>query len=138
MVIAWMLLIFYFSAQYATDSSSMSNGVIVWLKQFLPLDFINMESIQTLVRKSAHFLEYACLGFLSYRMFSQTTIFMYAGRSAAVLSFLYASSDELHQAFVPGRACMWQDVLLDTSGAIFGIFFAMCIYRIVYRYRHRS
>lgn len=30
--------------------------------------------------------------------------------------FLYACTDELHQAFVPGRACAFTDVLIDTSG----------------------
>ena len=35
---------------------------------------------------------------------------------------LYAASDELHQYFVPGRAGMWQDWLLDTAGALFGIY----------------
>jgi len=33
--------------------------------------------------------------------------------------FLYAISDEVHQYFVPGRACRVFDVIVDTSGSIF-------------------
>ena len=36
-----------------------------------------------------------------------------------VICFLYALSDEIHQYFVPGRACRILDVLIDTSGSLF-------------------
>lgn len=35
------------------------------------------------------------------------------------ICFLYAISDEIHQYFVPGRACRVFDVLIDTSGSAF-------------------
>ncbi|MBQ3466792.1 MAG: VanZ family protein, partial [Oscillospiraceae bacterium] len=35
--------------------------------------------------------------------------------------FLYACSDEFHQLFVPGRAGMFSDVLIDTVGVLFGL-----------------
>ena len=35
------------------------------------------------------------------------------------ICFLYAVSDEIHQYFVPGRACRLFDVLIDTSGSAF-------------------
>jgi VanZ family protein len=34
---------------------------------------------------------------------------------------LYASTDELHQKFVPSRTPMISDVFVDTSGAIIGM-----------------
>jgi VanZ family protein len=34
-----------------------------------------------------------------------------------VVSFLYACSDEYHQAFVPGRHASMDDVTIDTIGA---------------------
>jgi VanZ family protein len=34
---------------------------------------------------------------------------------------LYASSDEWHQTFVPGREGCIRDVCIDTTGAVFGI-----------------
>jgi VanZ family protein len=36
----------------------------------------------------------------------------------------YGISDELHQAFVPGRTADWQDVLADTVGAAAAIWLA--------------
>ena len=36
-----------------------------------------------------------------------------------VMLILYAISDELHQFFVPGRACTLEDIFTDTAGIIF-------------------
>lgn len=38
---------------------------------------------------------------------------------------MYATSDEIHQYFVPGRACMVEDVFIDTLGVILGILLIM-------------
>ena len=38
---------------------------------------------------------------------------------------LYAATDEIHQLFVAGRTGKWQDVLLDSSGALAGLLLAM-------------
>ena len=72
-----------------------------------------------IVRKFAHFFEYAALGFLigcafflSRRRFSPIT--------AVICSALYSISDEIHQYFVPGRACRIFDVGVDTLGALTG------------------
>jgi VanZ family protein len=39
---------------------------------------------------------------------------------AALLSTLYGISDELHQAFVPGRNSDWHDVVADAIGSLVG------------------
>lgn len=54
----------------------------------------------------------------------------YRGLFAAVFSCIYASSDEIHQLFVPGRAGQVRDVLIDTSGAVAGILLAILIRKI--------
>lgn len=36
-----------------------------------------------------------------------------------LICFLYAVCDEIHQYFVPGRACRVFDVLVDTAGSAF-------------------
>ena len=45
---------------------------------------------------------------------------------------VYAVSDELHQLFVPGRACMPADVMLDSAGVLTGTLFCgavlVCIF----------
>ena len=52
--------------------------------------------------------------------------------TAVLLSVLYAISDELHQAFVPGRFLSLGDVFIDTLG----IFYAFMVYFIFVEYRN--
>ena len=40
------------------------------------------------------------------------------------ISTAYAATDEFHQIFVPGRAGMVTDVMIDSSGALAGILLA--------------
>ena len=83
-----------------------------------------------IVRKFAHFFEYAALGFLigcalflSRRRFSPVT--------SVICSALYSVSDEIHQYFVPGRACRIFDVGVDTLGALTGTLILTLIILIV-------
>jgi VanZ family protein len=63
----------------------------------------------------AHFAEYALLAALWCR-----ALFPLIGRrayaAAAAISFLYAISDEIHQASVPGRFSDPWDVVVDSLG----------------------
>ena len=54
-------------------------------------------------------------------------------KTAAALGFcfLYACTDELHQYFVPGRACRFKDVMIDTAGAFTGIVCSMIAIAVV-------
>lgn len=75
-----------------------------------------------ILRKIAHFVEFAILGGLLYwatnrRVFSIT------------LTSLYAATDEMHQAFVSGRNGAVSDWAIDTAGAIVGVFVATEILR---------
>ena len=44
-----------------------------------------------------------------------------------VISVVFAATDEYHQTFVAGRAGRFSDVIIDSSGAIFGIAFAFAV-----------
>ncbi len=73
------------------------------------------------VRKCAHFLEYFILGVLVF-----FTLNSYGIKNIYImilLCFLYASSDEIHQLFVPGRSGSFIDILLDTFGSSCAIVF---------------
>ena len=67
-----------------------------------------------LLRKLAHLVEYAILGALLFRAVRREP-------AALVLGSLYAATDELHQAFVPGRVGSPVDWLLDTAGVAAGV-----------------
>jgi len=71
-----------------------------------------------LLRKAAHFTEFACLGALLIWLF---TMLQKPRLLAVVGAFLVACSDETIQRFVPDRGPSFKDVLIDTSGAIVGM-----------------
>jgi VanZ family protein len=66
------------------------------------------------LRKLAHAAEYAVLGALLVRAIARAGL-------AFALGTLYAVSDEVHQAFVPGRMGSLLDVALDAVGVVCGV-----------------
>lgn len=48
---------------------------------------------------------------------------------------IYASSDEIHQSFVPGRSPMITDIVIDTMGVILGILLIILGKKIIKKYR---
>ena len=125
-----MILIFSFSAADGDDSGSTS-GVIV--EQILKIVEGNrpmapekreemFDRLQFVVRKGAHMTEYAILALALLLAFSQywRPVWPLAWRGE-LACFLYACTDELHQRLVPGRSGRFQDVLIDSAGALAGI-----------------
>ncbi len=122
-LILWMIIIFYFSHQPVNESSQLSEGIskpiVEKLESIIKTDIVE-EKFDYLIRKIAHFTEYMILGILMYIASSKNN------RNKKVLwcillCALYAITDEVHQAFVPGRAPRVFDVLIDTAGSITGI-----------------
>ena len=73
--------------------------------------------------KGIHFLEYAVLGWLCAAASSRTWPSASAWRTAAFAVFiaaLWGLSDEIHQAFVPGRSSEVADVIADLFGSMAG------------------
>ena len=50
------------------------------------------------------------------------------GAFAWLLGTIYAITDEIHQYFVPNRCCSLWDILIDSSGALFGVFLCHLVY----------
>jgi VanZ family protein len=72
-----------------------------------------------LVKKGAHFLAYAIVALLAWRVFEGgKRPYLYA----ALLTILYAASDEFHQTFVPGRNGTFMDVVIDSLGGLAALF----------------
>ena len=120
LVIGWMILIFLFSSQPG-DISKENNKFVIYLFNLLGLDLNSIFGVLSdfIVRKSAHFTEYFILCVLLYRAIntnksSDIKVFI----QVILIVFLYACSDEFHQAFVPGRGPAFRDVLVDTSGGL--------------------
>lgn len=124
LTIALMSLIFYLSAQNATDSTHTSSFVSELIYKITGILFP-----QSTIRTLAHFSEYTVLGFSV-----SNTFFAFKNKALRLLpaaaSWLYAWSDEIHQIFVDGRAFQLFDLSVDLGGIILGTFvfyFLMCI-----------
>ncbi len=124
-VFIWMCLIFFLSSQESNDSAELSRG---WLELINKL--LGFELSHLLIRKLAHATEYMILGLL----FSNA-LFFTRQKISPILPFcltaLYAISDEIHQYFIPGRACSFKDVLIDCTGAIVGVTLYYALHRVV-------
>lgn len=122
LLIGWMILIFYFSSQVGEVSSEKSK-IVIYIFNILGLDlntyFGNLATF--IVRKAAHFTEYFILFILTYKVmkyyFKEGKLFFIS----YVITVAYAMTDEFHQLFVPGRAGALKDVLIDSSGGLFGL-----------------
>jgi VanZ family protein len=136
----WMVLIFCFSAEDAAASSESSEETLGFLLQLFGTDFSEKlyagselhALLIVLLRKSAHLFLFTVLSMLLY---FAGTAFSTSRRLPSLLfpfgtGVLYAVTDEIHQYFVPGRACQWQDVVIDTVGVCLGILAAVLIQQI--------
>ena len=80
-----------------------------------------------LLRKAAHFTEFACLGGLFTWLFAM----LQRPRALALgCGFLAACVDETIQIFVPDRGPGVFDVLIDTAGVAAGVLFLLILYKI--------
>lgn len=117
LVIGWMIVIFIYSSQPATLSDEKSRFVINAFKYLgLNLNSLFGDLSNFIVRKLGHLAEYAILYIFLYNAMKDSFKSKTALIAALVILFFYASSDEIHQYFVPGRAARVRDVLIDTSG----------------------
>jgi len=123
------MLIFYLSAQVADESNDLSKGftqvIATIIEKIIPNFEFDINIFNHIIRKYAHFFVYMVLGILVLNAFHRSD--MYKINWALIVCIIYAISDEIHQAFVPGRGPGIKDVFIDTSGSIVGIIIYMII-----------
>ncbi len=100
-------------------------GVIFYFSSIPNLRYSQKVDLEIILRKGAHFLEYAVLAFLLWRILLKILSPNY--KKAYYLSFLTASlysiSDELHQVFISGRTGKAEDVLFDITSVFISLQF---------------
>lgn len=147
MCILWAGLIFAMSGEAAPASAERSTGLAEQLLTAALPGFLE-QTVETqvkilafadhLLRKTAHFGIYAVLGGLlcfASLGFEKTKV-RHLWHTLLV-GTIYAASDELHQAFVPGRGPAVTDVLLDSIGVFCGIGIMLFIGIFVQRKKNR-
>ena len=139
----WWPVLFWLGVIRAesTDTASASNtstvlyNVIVVVVPHVEHSFV--DRLNEVLRKTGHFVGYGILGALVFIALRKTNRDRLRGvlnrvwgiylrdfwrLEWAVLGVLFAmvtaSFDEIHQTFIPSRTGRWQDVVLDTCGAI--------------------
>lgn len=120
-LLLWMALIFFFSTGElsASNTSRIVRPLLLWLFPGISEERIMLAHL--LVRKGAHFTEYAVLALLAARAFatsSQVPLRRHWFAASFGLVCLYALSDEFHQSFVPSRTGSIYDSFIDMSGGL--------------------
>lgn len=109
--------------------SSSQSGFITNLIYPIFKNIMSIDKLTVIIRKLAHFTEYAILGI--------TLAYFYLSRSkenkylllALLQGVITAVIDESIQLLVPNRAGLITDVLIDTTGVVFGILVFYLIFR---------
>ena len=137
LTVCWMMVIFWFSAAPAPESSEMSYTVGIQIGKIAVADFdawttekqnAFAEKIEYPIRKMAHATEYAvfamllCGAWFDDHRKRKLSVFFAWGTAT-----VYAMTDEFHQLFVPGRSGQIKDVLLDSCGAAVGVLLLMLV-----------
>ncbi len=91
---------------------------VIFALSAMPSDSEHHSIVVFVLRKIAHFSEYALLLALWLRAVRSRMSLDPALMLAYALTVAYASSDEYHQTFVSGRVGTWRDVVIDATGAL--------------------
>ena len=135
-LIGIMGFIYCMSDQPVVQSGEMSFGIDRWICSHFVDDFnqLTLQEQQAMVleldfwvRKSAHFVEYMMLGavlMMAEQLFHNLKIGVIV---AITVGSLYAVFDEIHQYFVPGRACQLRDMVIDICGVAAGVLIVFAV-----------
>lgn len=112
-------------------SKNITAVVVETLEKVTGESFENVIT-EKVIRKLAHFTQFACLGFFSFLIFSKRL-----GHSllfGAAVSVL----DESIQYFTPGRGPQITDVIIDSLGFFIGACFSCLLFSFIFRRRRKS
>lgn len=126
-----MTIIYMFSAKPVTSSNESSmiiaNSVLNLYESITnqpmqdELRPEKLEIVNHIIRKTAHFMEYAVLAVtIVFHLWVWKMKYKWIFLFSSLFSALYAATDEFHQTFVPGRGGQFKDVILDSCGALTG------------------
>lgn len=136
-VAVWLVVLRLESTNYASSTSTFGLVYGLAIAIFGRVDPQVLLALNGVLRKSGHFIGYAILSLLVFRALKYTQhdrlrlvlqrrwglFFRDLWRPdwsgiAVLLTLVAAALDELHQATLASRSGRWQDVALDTAGAM--------------------
>ena len=139
-VALWMAVIFFAStnSMSASNTSRFVRPLLLWLSPDISEQSLTFAHF--MVRKCAHFTEYAVLALLAARAFLTSSIALLRHRWLAVSFVLvatYALLDEYHQTFASSRTGSIHDSFIDIAGGAAGLV-ALTLCRTYYSRRKTS
>ena len=136
-VAVWLVVIRLESTEYASSTNTLGVLYRIVVALFGPINPTLLLTLNSIMRKSGHFIGYAILSWLVFLALKYThrdrlrpllqrrwgsffhdTWQVDWAAIAVLFSMVTATFDELHQAAIPSRTGRWEDVVIDTAGAI--------------------
>jgi len=133
----WLVAIRLESTDYASSTNTFGLLYQISVAISSRIDPGVLLTLNSILRKSGHFIGYAILSWLVFLALKHTHrdrlkpalqrrwgVFLrdFWQLDWALIAVLFtaitASLDEIHQTFLPSRTGRWQDVALDTAGAL--------------------
>ena len=137
LILMWMITVFIFSNEKATESKVTSRKVTIAIVQAISGKDISeneelIKNADKIVRKLAHYTLYTVGGVLIIS-FAYTMDKTKKEKILYSLAFgiCFIITDEVHQLFVPGRTGRLLDVGIDTLGIITGILIFLIIKKMI-------
>ncbi len=108
-------------------------GLIYFLSSFHKLQASPVSWQDFVIRKTAHFLEFAVLFVLYNRGLAKSTQLPIKKRLFLTLALAigYAMTDEFHQTMVSGRTGRFFDIGVDSLGAVGGLLFVLRLVKLL-------
>lgn len=135
--VCWVAFIWGHSLIQGPQSTAESGLVVSLLRPlFEGIGIVDPDLMSFIVRKAAHFSEYAILGVLARGLVTSLREEGSVLRlPVTVVAALVPAADECLQLFVPGRSGRLQDVLIDLCGMLFGVTLSWVVSRVARRAR---
>ena len=128
----WLGVLVLESSDLGSSAHTGSWLLAAWTSLFGKPDPTTFEEVHHLIRKTGHFCGYGLLSWLIFRalraswrnrqeLISQGRDYFWQFRWAVlgvVGTAFVASLDEIHQTYNSARTGRWQDVVIDSSGAV--------------------
>lgn len=138
-LVVGLFTLFIFSNSLATGSESghLSMTIAQAIHQFLSNLSIqlDLDLLHFLVRKAAHFSEYAGLGILLMIAFHVQPIPWFTTNLHKAVFFLIPIVDETLQRFSPGRSCEIRDMIIDSCGMLTGMILAFGLLTLIVKWK---
>lgn len=120
---------------YGPESYQTTGKIVKVVHGFMVshnLNVYNVRDLNMLFRKISHFCLYTFMSFTSIMILLRKAKWrLWSFLGGVLITFSIACSDELLQTFIPGRTGMFVDVLLDSTGIVFGMLLMIIV---VYSY----